>query len=121
MVAAVHEAVDGTLAHLARKPASDLEGEGWRGVMKAVEAAGRVLMTNRDEPEAVILSVREYRLLTELAERVQRDGANKLEQLSRDFDAELAALARPDAGDRLREAFGAPLVPDGEVVVGRSY
>jgi hypothetical protein len=65
--------------------------------------------------------LREYRLLTELAERVQRDNRSKLERLSRAFDAELAVLKQPDAGDRLREAFGAPLALRGEVIAGRSY
>lgn len=121
MVAAVHRAADATLDHLARKPASDVKREGWRGIMKTVETAGRVLVTNHDEPEAVIMSLPEYRQLTELAERAERENASRLDQLSRAFDAELAALSRPDAGDRLREAFGAALVPHEEVIAGRSY
>jgi PHD/YefM family antitoxin component YafN of YafNO toxin-antitoxin module len=83
---------------------SDVKREGWRGVMNVVDASGKVLMTNHDRPEAVIMSLREYRLLTELAERVQRDDQSKLEQLTSAFDAELAVLRQPDAGDRLRRA-----------------
>ena len=121
MVAAARHAVEEILARLERKPASDVKREGWRGIMRTVDAVGKVLVTNHDEPEAVILSLREYRLLAELAERVQRDNSSKLEQLTRAFDAELAVLKRPDAGDRLREAFGAPLALHGEVIAGRSY
>jgi PHD/YefM family antitoxin component YafN of YafNO toxin-antitoxin module len=114
-------ATEAILSQLARKPVSDVKREGWRGIMRTVDAAGKVLMTNHDQPEAVILSLREYRLFAELAERVQRDNRSKLERLSRAFDAELAVLKQPDAGDRLREAFGAPLALRGEVIAGRSY
>ncbi len=108
-------------ARLQRKPVSDVKREGWRGVMSVVDVTGKVLMTNHERPEAVILSLREYRLLTERADRVQRDDQSKLEQLTRAFDAELAVLQQPDAGDRLRQAFGAPLTLHGEVIAGRSY
>jgi hypothetical protein len=77
-------------------------------------------MTNHDQPEAVILSLQEYRLLTEQAARAQRDSQDKLDSLSRAFDAELAVLQKPDAGDRLRRVFDAPLGLNGEVVAGRS-
>lgn len=120
MTTAVPHAVDAILAPLERKPVSDVKREGWRGLMRTVTAAGKVLMTNHEQPEAVILSLHEYRRLTELAERVQRDNLARLEGLRRAFDAELAVLAQPDAGQRLREAFGAPLALQGEVIAGRS-
>jgi PHD/YefM family antitoxin component YafN of YafNO toxin-antitoxin module len=121
MTAAVQPAPEEILARLERKPVSDVKREGWRGIMRSVDAAGKVLMTNHDQPEAVILSLREFRLLTELAERTQRENQSKLERLSRAFDAELALLRQPDAGDRLRQAFGAPLALNGEVIAGRSF
>ena len=121
MVAAVQHASEELLSRMERKPASDVKREGWRGIMRTVEAVGKLLVTNHDEPEAVILSLREYRQLTLLAQQVQRDNANRLEQLTRAFDAELAVLKQPDAGDRLRGAFGAPLALRGEVIAGRSY
>ena len=121
MVATVQRASEALLAQMQRKPASDVKREGWRGIMRAVDAVGKVLVTNHDEPEAVILSMREYRQLTLLAEQVQRDNANKLEQLTHAFDAELAVLKQSDAGDQLRGAFGAPLALRGEVIAGRSY
>ena len=85
--------------------------------MNVVNATGKVLMTNHERPEAVILSLREYSLLTELAERVQRDDLNKLEQLARAFDE----VKQPDAGDRLRQAFSLPLDLHGEVIAGQSF
>jgi PHD/YefM family antitoxin component YafN of YafNO toxin-antitoxin module len=121
MTAAVQLAAEETYPNLARKPVSDVKRQGWRGIMRTVDAAGQVLMTNHDQPEAVILSLPEYRLLTELAGRVQRENQSKLERLSRAFDAELALLRQPDAGDRLRKAFAAPLALNAEVIAGRSY
>ena len=88
--------------------------------MRSVDSTGRLLMTNHDQPEAVILSLQEYRLLTEQAARAQRDSQDKLDNLSRAFDGELAVLQQPDAGERLRSAFDAPLGLNGEVVAGRS-
>jgi PHD/YefM family antitoxin component YafN of YafNO toxin-antitoxin module len=123
MTAAVHTQPghEAGLQQLPRKPVSDVKREGWRGVMRSVDSAGRLLMTNHDQPEAVILSLQEYRLLTEQAARAQRDNQDKLDRLSRAFDAELAVLQQPGAGDRLRGAFDAPLGLNGEVIAGRGY
>ncbi len=110
---------EGPLLHLQRKPVSDVKREGWRGIMRSVDAAGKLLMTNHEQPEAVILSLQEYRLLTDLAGRAQRDNQHKLERLTHAFDAELAVLQQPGAGDRLRDAFAAPLALNGEVLAAR--
>lgn len=121
MSAAVQPVTEDLFARLHRKPVSDVKRDGWRGVMNVVDATGTVLMTNHDRPEAVIMSLNEFRTLTERAERVLRDEQLKLDQLTRAFDAELSALKQADAGDRLRQAFGAPLALHGEVVAGSSF
>lgn len=116
--ASASEAVFGPMR---RKPVSEVKREGWRGIMRSVDAEGKLLMTNHDQPEAVILSLREYRLLTERAGRAERDSQSRLERLAQAFDDELAVLKQPGAADRLRDAFDAPLNLDGNVVAGRSY
>lgn len=121
MAATGSHATETGLEHLQRKPVSDVKREGWRGVMKGVGAAGTLLMTNHDQPEAVILSLQEFRRLSELAESALRDQERKLQALSQAFDADLAVLKQADAGSRLRLAFGAPLVLKGKVIAGRSY
>jgi PHD/YefM family antitoxin component YafN of YafNO toxin-antitoxin module len=90
-------------------------------VMKGVGAAGKLLMTNHDQPEAVILSLQEFRRLSELADSALRDKERQLEQLSQAFDADLAVLKQAGAGGRLRKAFGAPLALKGKVIAGRSF
>ena len=109
------------IAALERKPVSDVKREGWRGIMKTVSASGRLLMTNHERPEAVILSLAEYRALAEQADHAQREKQHTLDRLARRFDEDLAALRQPDAGDRLRAAFDAPLLLGDEVIAGRSY
>jgi PHD/YefM family antitoxin component YafN of YafNO toxin-antitoxin module len=109
------------LQQLQRKPVSDVKREGWRGIMRSVDSAGQVLMTNHDQPQAVILSLQAYRLLTEQAAQAQRDSQAQLDRLTRAFDAELAVLQQPGAGDLLRAAFDAPLQLKGKVIAGRSY
>ena len=123
MTAAAHlqPASEAVFGQLRRKPVSEVKREGWRGIMRSVDAAGTLLMTNHDQPEAVILSLHEYRLLAELAGRAERHNQDKLQRLSQAFDAELAVLQQPDAGSRLRDAFDAPLALNGDVTAGRGY
>lgn len=109
------------LVLLQRKPVSDVKREGWRSIMRSVDAAGTLLMTNHDQPEAVILSLQTYQQLRELAGQAQREQQHKLDLLSHAFDAELAVLQQADAGDRLRDAFHAPLALNAEVIAGRGY
>jgi prevent-host-death family protein len=61
-----------------------------------------VIVTNANEPEAVILSVERY------AELKAAAGANDpLSSLRADFNRELAILRSPDAADTLRDIFAA--------------
>lgn len=121
MVATVSPVAEAGLEHLQRKPVSDVKREGWRGVMKGVDVAGKLLMTNHDQPEAVILSLQEFRRLSELADSALREQQRKLQALSQAFDADLAVLKQADAGRRLRQAFGAAPALKGKVIAGRSY
>jgi prevent-host-death family protein len=57
------------LAKLPRTPASDLKKLGWRGIMNALRSKGRLLVTNHDEPEAVVIPVAEYDALMQLVEQ----------------------------------------------------
>ena len=106
---------------LRRKPVSDVKREGWRGIMRSVDAAGALLMTNHEQPEAVILSLHEYRQLTERAARAQLESEARLKELARAFDEDLARLKKPDAGQRLRDAFAAPLALKGKAIAGRGH
>lgn len=106
---------------LPRTPASDVKKLGWRGVMRAVGREGRVLVTNHNRPEAVILSIEEYDgILRALEAAGERDEA-ALDTLRRRFDQRLASLHADDASDRLRSAMRGPAKLRGKVRAGESH
>ncbi len=106
---------------LPRTPASDVKKLGWRGVMRTVGREGKVLVTNHDQPEAVILSTDEYQRLMQAARGAQAQQDAALDALRRRFDERLASVAQDDAADRLRGALGAPVALGGAVKAGASH
>src|SRR5690606_32437774 len=67
-----------TFDTLPRTPASDVKKHGWRGVMQSVAHHGKVLVTNHNTPEAVILSTAEYRAMVEAVRAAQAQVPNTL-------------------------------------------
>ena len=109
------------LESLPRTPASDVKKLGWRGVMKAVARSGQMLVTNHDQPEAVILPVEEYnRLLALLREAAQRDEAI-LDDLRQDYSERLKVLQSPEARATLCNLLRKPLKLEGQVVAGDGF
>lgn len=109
------------LDDLPRTPASDVKKLGWRGVMKSVGRIGKVVVTNHNQPEAVILSAAEYDLiLRALQDAATRDG-DALDTLRLRFDQRLASLQAGDAGERLRGLMDAPAVLGGKVRAGTGH
>ncbi|WP_168734286.1 type II toxin-antitoxin system Phd/YefM family antitoxin [Pseudothauera nasutitermitis] len=104
---------------LPRTPASDLKRLGWRGVMKTVSRTGKVVVTNHNEPEAVILSADEYAAIVQALADSGDDAA--LDALRRRFDQRLAALQADDASERLRTLSRAPVRLDGRVKAGSGF
>lgn len=87
---------------LSRVPASDVKRRGWRGVMRTLSVEGAVLVTNHDQPEAVILSADAYARLLDRAQQAESRVESDLALLRRQFDERVAALREPDAAPRLR-------------------
>ena len=106
---------------LHRVPASDVKRRGWRGIMRTVRSEGAVLVTNHDQPEAVIVGPEEYAALLERAAQADARIESDLAALRRRFDERLAALRKPDAGDRLRAAMRGPAKLRGRVKAGATY
>jgi len=110
-----------SLESLPRTPASDVKKLGWRGMMKAMARNGQVLVTNHDEPEAVILPVEEYAAILEaLREMSARDEA-MLDNLRRKYDERLNWLDAPDAGELLDGLLGKPVDLGGKIFTGREF
>ncbi|THF63432.1 type II toxin-antitoxin system prevent-host-death family antitoxin [Pseudothauera rhizosphaerae] len=106
---------------LPRTPAADVKKHGWRGVMKTVGSKGKVLVTNHNEPEAVILSTAEYTAMVQALTEAQTASASALETLRRRFDQRLAALRADDAGERLRALIRQPATLGGKVKAGTGH
>lgn len=106
---------------LPRTPASDVKKLGWRGVMKTMGRKGKVLVTNHNEPEAVILSVDEYDAIMHALQAAASRTQPALDALRQRFDARLAALQGDAAGERLRALMRRPAKLGGKVKVGTRY
>lgn len=109
------------LADLPRTQASDVKKRGWKGVMRTLKVEGKVVVTNHNEPEAVIIPVEEYAALVQLVRQAASKTAADLEALRRRFDERLAALDAPDAGDRLRAVMRGRARLGGKVKAGTGY
>src|ERR1700731_291282 len=93
------------LAKLPRTPASDLKKLGWRGMMNALRSKGTLLVTNHDEPEAVIIPVAEYDALMQLVEQSEAQTESALAGLRRSFDVRLSVLQDRSAATRLQSTI----------------
>ena len=120
MPAATDSAIS-PLTTLPRVPASDVKRRGWRGVMQSVRAEGALLVTNHDQPEAVILSADVYATLLERAAQAESRVESDLTQLRQRFDERLAALRAPDAGERLRSVMKSTARLRGKVKAGQTF
>jgi PHD/YefM family antitoxin component YafN of YafNO toxin-antitoxin module len=109
------------VAALPRVPASDVKRRGWRGVMEALRAEGRLLVTNHDRPEAVILSADVYASLLDRVAQADSRIESDLAQLRKRFDERLTALGAPKAGERLRSVMQGPARLHGKVKAGKTY
>jgi PHD/YefM family antitoxin component YafN of YafNO toxin-antitoxin module len=109
------------LARLPRTPASDLKKLGWRGMMNALRSKGRLLVTNHDEPEAVIIALAEYDDLMRLAEQSEAQTESALATLRRSFDERLSVLQGQSAATRLQSTIRGPAKLDGKVKAGTGY
>ena len=109
------------LAKLPRTSASDLKKLGWRGVMSALRSNGKLLVTNHDEPEAVIIPVGEYDALMQLVEQSDAQTKSALAGLTRSFDERLSVLQGRPAATRLQSSIRGRAKLGGKVKAGSGY
>jgi len=108
-------------AKLPRTPASDLKKLGWRGMMNALRSKGKLLVTNHDEPEAVIIPVAEYDALMLLVEQSEAQTQSALAELRRSFDGRLSVLQGQSAATRLQSTIRGRTKLGGKVKAGSGY
>lgn len=109
------------IAELPLTPASDLKKLGWRGLMKALRSKGTLLVTNHDEPEAVIIPVEDYHALMQLVDQSKAHTERALQGLRQEFDVRLAVLQDESASTRLRSTLEGGAKLHGKVKAGSSY
>jgi prevent-host-death family protein len=108
-------------AKLPRTPASDLKKLGWRGMMNALRSKGKLLVTNHDEPEAVIIPVAEYDALMQIVEQSEAQALAALASLRRSFDERLSVLQGQSAAARLQSTIRGRAKLGGKVKEGSGY
>jgi prevent-host-death family protein len=110
-----------SLAKLPRTTASDLKRLGWRGMMNALRSKGTLLVTNHNEPDAVIISVAEYDALMQLAKQSEAQTESALANLRQSFDERLSVLQSRSATTRLQSAIRGRAKLGGKVKAGSGY
>ena len=106
---------------LHKVPATDVKTRGWKGVMRTLNERGVVVVTNHNEPEAVIIPAKEYAALVDAIKNAESRTRSELDVLRSRFDERLAALRAPDAGARLRSAMRGRARLGGKVKAGGSF
>ena len=109
------------ISQLPTAPASTVKREGWKGVMRSLSGEGRLVVTNHNEPEAVILSTQEYERLVKAARSATNAINDPLQALRDRFDARLATLDTNDAASQLRDVMRNPGALGGKVKAGETY
>lgn len=109
------------LAKLHRTPASDLKKLGWRGMMNTLRTHGKLLVTNHDEPEAVIIPVAEYDALMQLVAQSEAQVESALAGLRQGFDERLSVLRGRPAATRLQSIIRGRTKLGGKVKAGSGY
>ncbi|MDP8985840.1 MAG: type II toxin-antitoxin system prevent-host-death family antitoxin [Pseudomonadota bacterium] len=109
------------LAKLPRTPASDVKKLGWRGMMNTLRSKGKLVVTNHDEPEAVIIPVAEYDAIMQLVEQAEAQTESTLAALRRTFDERLSVLQGRAAATRLQSTMRGRAELGGKVKAGSGY
>jgi PHD/YefM family antitoxin component YafN of YafNO toxin-antitoxin module len=110
-----------SIADLPDAPASDVKRLGWRGMMKTIGRQGKTVVTNHNEPEAVILSIEEYEAIARALANAGAKSETALNTLRDRFDERLASLQSVEAGARLRGLMRKPTKLDGKVKAGAKH
>jgi PHD/YefM family antitoxin component YafN of YafNO toxin-antitoxin module len=90
-------------------------------MMNALRSKGKLLVTNHDEPEAVIIPVAEYAALMQIVAQAQAQTESALAGLRRSFDERLSVLQGQSAATRLQSTVRGRAKLGGKVKVGSGY
>jgi PHD/YefM family antitoxin component YafN of YafNO toxin-antitoxin module len=86
-----------------------------------LRSKGKLVVTNHDEPEAVIIPVAEYNAIMQLVEQSEAQAESALAGLRRTFDERLSVLQGRSAATRLQSTMRGPAKLGGKVKAGSGY
>jgi len=89
--------------------------------MNVLRSKGKLLVTNHDQPEAVIIPVEEYDALMQIVGQSEAQTESALAALRNSFDKRLSVLQDRSAANRLRSVVRAPAKLGGKVKAGSGY
>ncbi|NIJ69818.1 type II toxin-antitoxin system prevent-host-death family antitoxin [Xanthomonas sp. 60] len=114
------------ITELTRTTASSVK-EHWRKVMQDVRDQRMVVVTNHNEPQAVIISAEQYQVLQAQVEALEnalgelRSQNPALAELRHGFTQRLAVLQDAQAGNRARDLLRRPARLEGKVKAGTGF
>lgn len=113
------------ISELTRTTASAVK-EHWRKVMREVRDQHMVVVTNHNEPQAVIISAEQYEAMQAQVEALKnalelRSQNPALAELRHGFTQRLAVLQDARAADRARDLLRRPACLAGKVKAGTGY
>mgnify|MGYP003493936837 CR=1 FL=1 len=94
------------LQDMPRQSATQVKNK-WGEVLRQVQQSGSVAVTSHSNVEMVMLDAAHYQQLVESLDAHQERERAALDQLTQSFNANLAALQRPDAKLKAAAVFGA--------------
>jgi hypothetical protein len=94
------------LDELPRQKASQVKNK-WGDLVRLVRELGSVAVTNHSAVEMVLLNAAIYRQLVKEVRALNAREQLVLDELAARFNARLAALQQPDAGQKMQELFAA--------------
>jgi len=89
--------------------------------MNSLRSSGKLLITNHDEPEAVIISIAEYDAVMQVVQRSEAQTESALAALRKSFDERLAVLQDRSAAGRLQSTIRGRAKLGGKVKAGPGY
>jgi len=110
------------IAALPQREATEVKNK-WGSVVRQVKAQGLVAITNRKEPQPllVVLSAEEYGRLMAQIDEAAAYREKVLASLTARFDESLAKLQAPDARERIEALFAAKGRTETPVIAGETF
>lgn len=113
--------VPSVLEGLQQLPVSEVKKRGWKGVMRLVGDKGPLVVTNHDQPDAVVVPIGEYVRLRDLARKKAANLDTSEATVRAEWQRRMAWLREPGSDDFLRSLVNGPSTLQGDVKAGEGW